>query len=256
MTSVLKEKKEKVGYIVLNRPEAYNTFNIPLATELNDALREMDEDPGVNVVVIAGAGKNFCTGIDVNFLGGKTQEEYLDWVRLMEEMNLTIAKMAKPVIASVQGIAVANGIGLVAASDLAVAEEDARFGATAVNVGLFCMGPAVPLLKTLGRKKTLELIMLGELIDAGEALRLGLVNQVVPKGTLEAATHAYALKLAEKSPLALRMGKQSFYKMEDLPFEEALESTNLDFARLSGTEDALEGVEAFLNKRPPVWKMK
>jgi enoyl-CoA hydratase/carnithine racemase len=256
MTSVLLQKKEEVGYVTLNRPEAYNTFNISLATELNQGLRVMEEDPGVKVVVIAGAGKNFCTGIDVNFLGDKTEDEYLEWVRLMEEMNLTIAGMSKPVVASVQGIAVANGIGLVAASDLAIAEEGARFGATAVNVGLFCMGPAVPLLKTLGRKKTLELIMLGELFDSGEALRLGLVNQVVPEGTLEEATHAYALKLAGKSPLALRMGKESFYRMEDLPFAEALESTNVDFARLCTTEDALEGVEAFLNKRKPVWKMK
>ena len=161
--SVLTSIKDKVGTITLNRPEKNNTFDIQMATELNEALREFDEDEEVNVIVINAKGRNFCTGIDVSYVDGKSIEEYLDWVRLMEEMNLTIANMAKPVIASVHRIAVANGIGLVAACDLAIASDTAKFGATAINVGLFCMGPAVPLLKSLGRKKTLELIMTGDI---------------------------------------------------------------------------------------------
>ncbi|MBS7527667.1 enoyl-CoA hydratase/isomerase family protein [Fusibacter paucivorans] len=255
-SSVIVSKKDNIGIVTLNRPEQHNTFNVPLATELNQALIELESDQAVNVIVINANGANFCTGIDVNDLEGKSNKEYLEWVTLMEQMNVTIASMGKPVIASVHKIAVANGIGLVAACDLAIAAENAKFGATAVNVGLFCMGPAVPLLKSLGRKKTLELIMTGELIDAHEAQRIGLVNKVVPTEKLAEETMAFAAKLAKKSPLALQLGKQSFYKMEDLNYTAALDLTNNHFATLCTTEDAHEGVNAFLNKREPVWQKK
>jgi len=163
--SILISKKDKIG-----------------TTELNEALFTFEYDENVNVIVINANGRNFCTGIDVNFLGGKT--------------NL-----------------------------LAIVADNARFGATAVNVGLFCMGPAVPLLKSLGRKKTLELILTGDMIDANEAYRIGLVNKVVPYEKLEEETIKFAKKLAKKSPLAMQLGKKSFYKMEDLSFKEALDLT-------------------------------
>ncbi len=253
-TTILHSVDEMIGTITLNRPEANNTFNIPMAEELNNALRLMDEDSNVNVVVINANGRNFCTGIDVNYVDGKDMDEYLKWVRLMEQMNMTIAKMKKPVIASVHKIAVANGIGLVAACDLAIAADNAMFGATAINVGLFCMGPAVPLYKSLGRKKTLELIMTGDIIDAEEALRIGLVNKIVPAENLQAETRKYAAKLAGKSPLALQLGKQSFYQMEDMKFEDALDLTNYHFATLCTTEEGQEGVRAFLEKRKPEFR--
>lgn len=251
--TIIYGKKEKVGVITLNRPEANNTFDLTMARELNDALRSMDDESEVNVVVINANGRNFCTGIDVNYVDGKSMDEYLKWVRLMEEMNTTIARMKKPVIASVHKIAVANGIGLVAACDLAIASDNSKFGATAINVGLFCMGPAVPLYKSLGRKKTLELIMTGDLIGADEALRIGLINKVVPADSLEEETMKYAKKLAAKSPRAMQLGKVSFYQMEDMKFEDALEVTNYHFAALCTTEEAQEGVSAFLEKREPKW---
>jgi enoyl-CoA hydratase/carnithine racemase len=250
-TTVITRVEDMIGTITLNRPEANNTFNVPMAEDLNRALREMDEDTQVNVVVINANGRNFCTGIDVNFVDGKDMDQYLNWVRLMEQMNITIARMQKPVIASVHKIAVANGIGLVAACDLAIAADNALFGATAINVGLFCMGPAVPLYKSLGRKRTLELIMTGDLIGAEEALRIGLVNRVVKAEDLEEETRKYAAKLAAKSPLAMQLGKSSFYQMEDLKFEDALELTNYHFATLCTTEEGQEGVRAFLEKREP-----
>lgn len=250
-TTVITRVEDMVGTITLNRPEANNTFNIPMAEDLNRALREMDEDTQVNVVVINANGRNFCTGIDVNYVDGKDMDQYLNWVRLMEQMNLTIARMKKPVIASVHKIAVANGIGLVAACDLAIAADNALFGATAINVGLFCMGPAVPLYKSLGRKRTLELIMTGDLIGAEEALRIGLVNRVVKAEDLVEETRKYAAKLASKSPLAMQLGKSSFYQMEDLKFDDALELTNYHFATLCTTEEGQEGVRAFLEKREP-----
>lgn len=251
--TILYSIKDKVGVITLNRPEANNTFNIRMAEELNEALRNMDKEPGVNVVVINANGRNFCTGIDVNYVDGKSMDEYLQWVRLMEEMNMTIAHMKKPVIASIHKIAVANGVGLVAACDLAIAADNSKFGATAINVGLFCMGPAVALYKSLGRKRTLELIMTGDLIGADEALRIGLINKVVPADSLEEETMKYAKKLAAKSPRAMQLGKVSFYQMEDMKFEDALEVTNYHFAALCTTEEAQEGVSAFLEKREPKW---
>ena len=251
--TILYNVTEKIGTITLNRPEANNTFDLTMASELNDALRAMENDPTVNVVVINANGRNFCTGIDVNYVDGKSMDEYLDWVRLMEEMNTTIAQMGKPVIASVHKIAVANGVGLVAACDLAIAADNSKFGATAINVGLFCMGPAVPLLKTLGRKKTLELIMTGDLINADEALRIGLINKVVPADQLEQETRKYAARLAAKSPRAMQLGKKSFYQIEDMKFKDAMEFSNYHFAALCATEEAQEGVQAFLEKRQPKW---
>lgn len=240
--------EDKVGTITLNRPEANNTFDIQMATELNAALKELDKDSNANVIVINANGKNFCTGIDVNYVDGKSMESYLDWVRLMEEMNLTIADMAKPVIASVHRIAVANGIGLVAACDLAIASDNAKFGATAINVGLFCMGPAVPLLKSLGRKKTLELIMTGDIIDANEALKIGLINKIVPEADLAEETKKYAKKLADKNSVAMQFGKKSFYQVEDMKFADAIELSNYHFATLCTLDSPQAEIKAFLNK--------
>lgn len=246
--TVIASIQDKIGTITLNRPEANNTFNIEMATELNTALKEMDRDSDVNVIVINANGRNFCTGIDVNYVDGKPMKDYLDWVRLMEEMNMTIAKMAKPVIASVHRIAVANGIGLVAACDLAIASDTAKFGATAINVGLFCMGPAVPLVKSLGRKRTLELIMTGEIIDAEKALTMGLINKIVPESELVKETQKYAQRLADKNPVAMQLGKKSFYEIEDMKFENALEATNYHFATLCTLDSSQEEIRKFLSK--------
>ncbi len=254
--TIIVEKKDHIGTIMLNRPEQLNTFSSVLAADLNNALNELENDADIRVVVIKGKGKAFCAGIDVTELEGKTALEYYEWIKLMEEMSLIIAKMGKPVIASVQDLAVANGIGIVASADLAVAAEGARFGATAVNVGLFCMGPAVPLSRNVGRKKALELVLTGDMIDADEAFRIGLVNKVVPKEALEEETMKLAGKLAAKSPLAVQLGKKSFYKMSDLEYEKALELSNNHFSILCTTQDAHEGVDAFLNKRKPEWKLK
>lgn len=252
--TLLRQVKEKVGIISLNRPEHYNTFTITMAQELNQALEAMEADSQVRVVLLRAQGKNFCTGIDVNYVDGKSMEDYLPWVRLMEKMNTTIANMGKPVIASVQGIAVANGIGLVAACDLALAADNAKFGATAINVGLFCMGPAVPLYKSLGRKRTLELILTGDMINSAKALEIGLINKIFPAQELEEKSFEYAEKLAKKSPTALQLGKKSFYQIEDLAFAQALEVSNYHFASLCTTQDGQEGVQAFLEKRPPSWE--
>lgn len=254
--TIITGKEDYIATITLNRPESLNTFTIQLAKDLNDALHDMDSDDEVRVIIIKGAGKGFCAGIDVNGLNGKSPVELYEWVQLMEKMSITIANMAKPVIASVHKVAVANGIGLVASADLAVAAKDTKFGATAVKVGLFCMGPAVPLSRCLGRKKALELLLTGDLIDAEEAERIGLINKVVENEKLEEETLKLAKKIALLSPLGVQMGKKSFYKSADLEYSKAFELVNNHFAMLCTTEDANEGVDAFLNKRDPQWKLK
>jgi enoyl-CoA hydratase/carnithine racemase len=253
-TNVLVEKREQIGFITLNRPQAMNTFNVPFARELNDALREMEADPEVRVVVIDANGKHFSTGISLDEFKGKTCKDYREFIHLMDEHNHTIAKMKRPVIASVKGYALANGAGLSFACDLTVAAEDAKFGTTAINVGLICLGPAAPLVRNVGRKKALEMVLTGDIIPAAEAERLGLVNKVVPLEKLEETTLELATKLAAKSPLAIQMGKAGIYGAEDLPYHKGLDRLSEMFASLCTTEDAEEGVKAFLEKRKPEWK--
>ena len=253
-TNVIVEKQDLIGLLTLNRPAEMNTFNVPFARELNDALAEMDRDPEVRVVVIQAAGKHFSAGISLPEFKDKTNKDYREFIRLMDEHNHTIAKMKKPVIASVKGFALANGAGLVFACDLAVAAEDAKLGTTAINVGLICTGPAVPLARSLGRKKLLEMILTGDMISASEAERLGLVNKVVPADELEAATMELAGKLAAKSPMALQIGKTAMYAMQDIPYHDSIDYLSELFAALCSTEDAEEGVKAFLEKRKPEWK--
>lgn len=254
--TVLIEKKDMIGVITLNRPAEMNTFNVPFARALNDALRDLDRDDDVRVIVIRAAGKHFSTGISLKEFIGKSPRELRDFLERMDEFYHTIPRMKKPVIASVNGAAVANGAGLVFASDLAVAAENAKFGTTAINVGLICLGPAVPLARMVGRKKALEMVLTGDIFSAQEAERIGLVNKVVPPDELEAATMELAAKIAHKSPLAVQIGKSGIYGMSEIPYHQALNYMDELFASLCATQDALEGIEAFLGKRDPVWKHK
>jgi len=253
-TTIALEKRDHIGWITLNRPEAKNTFNVPLAQELSAALQALDDDPDVRVIVIRAAGKHFSTGIDLGEFKPRSHQEYRRLIKLMDLHNHTIARLKKPVIASVKGYAVANGAGLTFACDMVVAAESAKFGTTAINVGLICLGPAVPLARSVGRRKTLEMVLTGDVISAAEAERLGLVNQVVPDDQLEQATLELAAKLAAKSPLALQIGKAGIYGMADLPYHQAIDYAGELFASLCSTEDALEGVQAFVERRKPVWK--
>jgi enoyl-CoA hydratase/carnithine racemase len=254
--TILIEKKDHMATITLNRPQKFNTFSSQLAKELNAALNQLDEDAEVRVVIIKGAGKVFSTGIDVSEFHGKTPLEYHKWGTLMDQMHSTISSMGKPVIAMIHGYAVANGAGLMAAADFAIAAEGTQIGTTAINVGLLCTGPIIPISYSLGKKKTLEMLLSGDMIDAKEAERLGLVNKVVPADKLEEETFAFAQKLIAKSPLAIQIGKNFYYQMIDMPFRQRFALNCEVMARLSTTEDALEGINAFLEKRQPIWKGK
>jgi enoyl-CoA hydratase/carnithine racemase len=245
-----------VAAVTLNRPEHLNTINTPLARELVNVFEELDREKRVRVVVIKGQGKAFCAGIDIKEFFDKTTMEYRAWVELMEKPLFTISRMRKPVIAQVHGVAAANGAGLVAAADLAVAAENARIGLTAINVGLNCVGPVIPVSRSVGRKRALEMLFFGELVKAKDALEMGLVNKVVPADELDGETRRWAARLAKKSPLAMQIAKQAFYAVADMDYNRSFDYMNEAFARLCSTDDAKEGVAAFLERRQPDWKEK
>ncbi len=245
-----------VAEITLNRPKSLNTFNIPLAKELKQALQELDSENRVRVIIIKGEGKVFSAGIDLSDFSDKSVAEYRDWIGCMEAPLVTITRMCKPVIAQVHGVAVANGAGLVAAADLATAGENARLGLTAINVGLNCIGPVIPVSRSVGRKRALELLFYGDMISAEKALDMGLINRVIPEDELDKETRNWATVLAQKSPLALQIAKKAFYTAADMDYYKAFDYMNEVFARLCSTEDAEEGASAFLEKRSPVWKQK
>ena len=243
-----------IGEILLNRPKQWNAFNTAMAGELDKALWELDDDRNVRVILLKGAGKSFCVGLDVNEFHDKTALEYRDWIGYMGKAMVTMSRINKPVIAQVHGVAAAIGAGLVAAADLAIVSEDAKFGLTAINVGLNCIGPAVPVARSVGRKRALELLLFGDLIDAHRALEFGFVNKVVLLEQLDQKAREWAATLAQKSPLAVQMAKKAFYTAADMDYYKAFEYMTDNLARLCTTEDSKEGISAFLEKRHPVWK--
>jgi enoyl-CoA hydratase/carnithine racemase len=245
-----------VAELTLNRPDQLNALDSSMAEELYAALIELDADPQVRVVLLKGAGKAFCAGIDVNELAGKSALEYREWIERMERPLVAVSRMKKPVIAQVHGVAAANGMGLAAAADLVIAADNARMGLTAINVGLNCVGPVIPVARCVGRKKALELLLYGNLIPASEALALGLVNRLVPKDELDAQARQWAAELAKKSPVAVQIAKSAFYNSEDMGYAQQFAYMNEAFARLCTTADAKEGVQAFFEKRQPNWKEK
>lgn len=254
---IIVEKNENfVASITLNRPDQMNTFSTRMAEELYQALIDLDADKAVRVIVIKGAGRAFCAGIDVNELEGQSSLEYHQWIARMERPLFAISKLSKPVIAQLHGVAAANGMGLVASADLVIAANNSKMGLTAINVGLNCVGPVIPVARCVGRKKALELLLYGNLLKAEEAQALGLINKIVPKEELESATTEWAAELAKKSPIAVQIAKTGFYTCEDMRYEDQFAYMNEAFARLCSTDDAKEGVKAFFEKRNPVWQEK
>lgn len=247
---------DHIGEITLNRPDSLNTFTLDLASSLNEALMNLDADKSVRVIIIKGAGKAFCAGIDVGDFFDKSTMEYREWIECMETPLIAMSKIKKPVIAQVHGVAAANGAGIVAAADLAVMADNARMGLTAINVGLNCVGPVIPVSRCVGRKKALEMLLYGDLIKAPQALEMGLVNKLAPTDDLEAETRRWAAVLAKKSPVAVQIAKSAFYASADMEYDQAFAYMNEAFARLCSSADAKEGVSAFLEKRKPEWQDK
>ena len=252
-----------VTTLTLNRPAQFNALNEALLAALAGALDEIAASAATRVVVITGAGRAFCAGHDLREMRAKPAESgaasgatpadtaeayYRALFARCSQVMLKITHLPQPVIASVNGVATAAGCQLVATCDLAVAAADARFGATGINLGLFCSTPAVALSRALKRKDALELLLTGALISAARAHELGLVNRVVPPAALTASTRALAAEIAGKSPHALRLGKRMFYEQIALPQPEALAYAGDLMAANMMEADAEAGIAAFLDK--------
>lgn len=242
-----------VARITLNRPEKRNALSLGLMEELGAALREVSQRPDCRAIVIEGAGPVFSAGHDLSEMIGRDEAFMRELFGVCTLMMESIQELPQPVIAKVHGVATAAGCQLVAACDLAVAAEGARFATPGVNIGLFCSTPMVPVSRAVGRKRALEMLLTGEPIDAATALAWGLVNRVVPAAELEDAVTALAASISRASAYTVATGKRAFYAQVDVPEAQAYEHCQAVMTENALAADAQEGMTAFLQKRPPVW---
>ena len=240
--------------LTLNRPQAFNALSEALLSALQEQLDALARDESARVLVLAAAGKAFCAGHDLREMRAQPSLGY--YQRLFGEcsrMMLTLRRLSVPVIARVQGIATAAGCQLVAQCDLAVASREARFAVSGVNLGLFCSTPGVALSRNVRCKEAFEMLVTGEFIDAAQALARGLVNRVVAPAELDAEIERLASGILTKPRAAIALGKELFYRQAELGIEAAYEAAGQTMACNMMDAAALEGVQAFIEKRPPHW---
>ena len=243
--------------LTLNRPLAFNALSEALLEALQRELDRVAADASARVVVIAAAGRAFCAGHDLKEMRAEPSLGYYE--RLFAtcgRMMMSIQKLPQPVIARVHGIATAAGCQLVAMCDLAVAARDARFAVSGINVGLFCSTPSVALSRNLSRKAAFEMLVTGEFISADEALAQGLVNRVVEADRLDAEVEALAASIVAKPRDSLALGKSLFYRQLEAGIEAAYADAEKTMACNMMQHAALEGVQAFIDKRPPDWSAR
>ena len=245
-----------VAIIALNRPDKRNALSLELLEEFSALLTQVGKSKDVRVVIVRGEGKVFSAGHDISQLVGNDMTFFKAIFETCVVVMEKIQRLRQPVIAQVHGVATAAGCQLVAACDLAVADEGTLFGTPGVKIGLFCTTPGVPLVRAIGRKRALEMLLTGRMISAAEAAEYGLVNKVVPADQLAAETRALAEKIAEASPLTLGLGKQAFYTQVNLTDSQAYDFAKDAIVTNLFAEDAQEGLSAFLEKRKPTWKGK
>lgn len=255
--TLLRRDAGGITTLTLNRPAQYNALDQSLLDALFNEVDRIEKDDRVRVVVIAADGKAFCTGHDFKQMhANRSAEYYQSLFTRSSELMLRLLKLPVPVIARVQGIATANGCNLVATCDLAVASEDARFAVSGINYGLFCSTPSVGLARNVSRKRAFEMLVTGEFIDANTAKDYGLINRVVPVEKLDAEVGELCNSILSKSALAVATGKRMFYTQVEKSVKEAYAFASEVMAGNMMSEDAREGVDAFIGKRPPVWKGK
>lgn len=252
---VLRQTDAGVATLTLNRPKQYNTLSKAMLAALKTELDVVAADKTIRVVVLAGNGPAFCAGHDLKEMRAHTDPAFHRALFAQcSEVMLTINRLPQPVIARVHGIATAAGCQLVATCDLAVASDNARFATSGINVGLFCATPGVALSRNLGRKQALEILLTGDFIDAPTALQQGLINRVVPLEQLDSVILKLADSICTKSSLAIAMGKELFYRQLEMGLEAAYECASETMACNMNSEDAREGIDAFIAKRKPEWK--
>ncbi len=252
---LLRNDADGIATLTLNRPGAFNALSVALMTALQDELDAIRDDASVHVVVIAANGRGFCAGHDLKEI--RANPEHDKHVKLLAQCShlmQSIVKLPKPVIARVHGIATAAGCQLVASCDLAIAVEDSRFGTPGVNIGLFCSTPMVALSRNVSHKHAMEMLLTGQMIDAETAVRFGLINRTAPAEQLDAAVYELAGLIASKSPLTLAIGKEAFYAQAEMDLAKAYEYASEVMVRNLAARDAAEGIDAFIEKRDPVWE--
>ena len=251
----LHQDERGVVHLHLNRPDAFNALSSEVMTALQHHLDDVARSETARVVVLRAAGKAFCAGHDLREMRATPSHTfYEDLFAQCSRMMLSIQRLPVPVIAQVHGVATAAGCQLVAMCDLAVAATTARFAVSGVNLGLFCATPSVALSRNLSRKAAFEMLVTGQFISAEEALAKGLVNAVCPSDALDATVHRYVDSILQKPRVALAMGKQLFYRQLEQGIADAYVSAGHTMACNMMDESALEGVQAFIDKRAPNWQ--
>lgn len=256
MEPVLLEKDGPIGWLTLNRPDKRNALSLELMGEMLNKLEQVAEDRETRIVVVRGNGPAFCAGHDMGEMVGTDRDIHhiREIFSRCSAMMLRLQKLPQPVIAQVHGIATAAGCQLVAACDMAIVEAGARFATPGVKIGLFCTTPMVPLVRVVGRRRAMEMLMSGRFVSAEEAERFGLVNRIVPAEKLAEETRNWAMELAQASRFTLAFGKQAFYHQVDLEEPVAYGYAKEAIAMNALAEDAQEGMRAFLEKRKPEWR--
>lgn len=252
---LLRDDRDGVATLRLNRPSQFNVLSEALLDALQRELAVLAGDPHVRCVVLAAEGRAFCAGHDLREMRGTPDLAYYRGLfgqcsRVMQ----AIRALPVPVVARVHGIATAAGCQLVASCDLAIAADTARFAVSGINVGLFCSTPAVALSRNVSAKRAFDMLVTGRFIDAATAVDWGLVNEAVPQDALDAAVARTVAAIASKSPRAVRYGKAMFYRQRQMPLDDAYAYACDVMARNMMEEDACEGIDAFLDKRPPRWR--
>lgn len=242
-----------LAVITLNRPNRRNALSLELMLELIECLDGIGQNPEVRAVILAAAGKVFCSGHDLTEMVGRNINEYRRLFDVCADLMTKIQSIPQPVIAQVQGVATAAGCQLVATCDLAVASDQASFATPGVRIGLFCTTPMVALSRAVGRKRALHMLLTGESVEAAAAADWGLINKAVPAAELEAETRQLAARIAEASALTVGIGKQAYYTQIDLDQPKAYAYAKEVMTMNSLAADAQEGISAFLDKRAACW---
>lgn len=251
---VLVERSGPIARVILDRPERRNPLSLQMMREATAAFRELGDDPTCGVVVLTGSGPALSAGHEISEMVDRMLEDEREVFNTCVDLMEIIQRIRQPVIAEVQGHAIAAGCQLVATCDLAVAVDTAHFGTPGVKIGLFCSTPMVAVSRSIGRKRAMQMLLTGQTIDAATAVEWGLVNEAVPAENLRARVDELATQISDASPLTLQIGKQAFYRQIDLPQDEAYVQMAETMATNAVTCDAQEGMTAFLEKRTPQWR--
>ena len=251
------EEKETIAILTLNRPKQQNALSTDLMRALISKLDKIKNNKNIKVVTLFANGNNFCAGHDLKELKlDKSEKRFKEIFELCSQLMTRIVKLPKPVIAGVQGIATAAGCQLVASCDLAIAAKNAKFATPGVNIGLFCSTPMVAVSRNVSKKRTMEMLLLGNFINANKALDFGLINNVVQDEKLKDETLKIAKNISTKSTTTVAIGKEAFYKQLEMGLEDAYVYTSKVMSSNMLEKDAQEGISAFIENRDPIWSDK